>query len=62
MTAPKLTYADQELQEVLLRILPDDPEHALWTLASLVEACTYAINEPLSDFIDRITAYRDTRP
>jgi hypothetical protein len=62
MTAPKLTIQDQELQETLLRILLDDKEHALWTLASLTEACTHAMGEPLSNFMDRIIAYRDTRP
>lgn len=62
MTAPKLTIEDQERQDVIITLLPDDKEHALWTLASITEACTHAIGEPLSDFMDRITSYRDARP
>ena len=62
MDAPKPSQADIILQDQIITSLPADPDAALWTLASLVESCTYSIGEPLSQFIERVIAYQQARP
>jgi hypothetical protein len=58
---PTPTAESAELECQLVNMLPDDPDKALWALASVVESCTHTLGESLTSFLDRVTAFRDAR-
>jgi hypothetical protein len=61
VTIQKHTAEEIVTTDKIVSMLPNKPNEALNVLASIVEACTHAIGEPLETFIDRVLAWRDSR-
>jgi hypothetical protein len=52
---------EHDICVTVIDALPDDPQDALCVLASIVEAVTHSIGEPLPDFIKRVEGWRGVR-